>query len=272
MSLVRAATYHRQIPTSIDRVWENVRDWEHLPWLHASSFRSIELVAEGTWGWRARLGRQPTGSPILIELCIDAERSRYVARTLEGELRGAEVWTTLREARSTATDVAVEFWVPDLGPPQVKAVANGYLELYRQLWDEDETMMVGRAEALAAVREPAADERDALRLGDETELRERLPVPVTWQRRPFRVVEVDGELALHATRCPHRLGPLDAAPVQDGCVVCPWHGYRFDVRSGTSADGRALQLDRPPVLRRDADGTLWLSSPMPRAVRDRAAG
>jgi nitrite reductase/ring-hydroxylating ferredoxin subunit len=29
--------------------------------------------------------------------------------------------------------------------------------------------------------------------------------------------------------------------------VCPWHGYRFDLRTGCSADGRALALS--PGLR-----------------------
>jgi nitrite reductase/ring-hydroxylating ferredoxin subunit len=33
--------------------------------------------------------------------------------------------------------------------------------------------------------------------------------------------------------CPHFGGPLDDAPVDDrGIVTCPWHGYRFDVRTG----------------------------------------
>jgi nitrite reductase/ring-hydroxylating ferredoxin subunit len=38
------------------------------------------------------------------------------------------------------------------------------------------------------------------------------------------------------------LGPLGDARVVDGCVECPWHGYRFDMRTGRSADGRGLRL------------------------------
>ena len=53
-------------------------------------------------------------------------------------------------------------------------------------------------------------------------------------------------LMAYAATCPHWLGPLDATPVVDGCVRCPWHGYRFDVRSGGSADGRGLRLATPP--------------------------
>ncbi|TMP97098.1 MAG: hypothetical protein E6L09_13880 [Verrucomicrobia bacterium] len=28
---------------SLERIWENVRDWEHLPWLHRRSFLDIQL-------------------------------------------------------------------------------------------------------------------------------------------------------------------------------------------------------------------------------------
>ena len=29
--------------------------------------------------------------------------------------------------------------------------------------------------------------------------------------------------------------------------VCPWHGYRFDLRTGDSTDGHRLRLDTRPV-------------------------
>lgn len=50
------ATYEREVAASLERVWENVYDWEHLPWLHSSSFGSIELEESAAWGWRARIG------------------------------------------------------------------------------------------------------------------------------------------------------------------------------------------------------------------------
>lgn len=40
--------------------------------------------------------------------------------------------------------------------------------------------------------------------------------------------------AIDAT-CPHRRGPLDGGELEDGyIVVCPWHGWRFDIRTGKS--------------------------------------
>ena len=34
--------------------------------------------------------------------------------------------------------------------------------------------------------------------------------------------------------CPHQGGPLGEGAIVDGCVTCPWHGYQFDPRDGTS--------------------------------------
>lgn len=35
--------------------------------------------------------------------------------------------------------------------------------------------------------------------------------------------------------CPHRSGPLDGAALEEDFIVtCPWHGWRFDIRTGKS--------------------------------------
>ncbi|MCC6545990.1 Rieske (2Fe-2S) protein [Candidatus Sumerlaeota bacterium] len=45
----------------------------------------------------------------------------------------------------------------------------------------------------------------------------------------------NGELYAIDAVCPHRKGPLDEGAVEDGLiVVCPWHGWRFDLRDGSS--------------------------------------
>ena len=90
--------------------------------------------------------------------------------------------------------------------------------LYERLWDQDEAMMVRRQALLEGRIEPGA-----------------------------REVSVDGIRSRIATVCPHLGGPLDDAPIEAGCITCPWHGYRFDVRTGESADGRRLRLRCAPV-------------------------
>ena len=42
-----AGDYHRRVGASLDRIWENVFDWEHLAHLHDGSFRHCELLAQG---------------------------------------------------------------------------------------------------------------------------------------------------------------------------------------------------------------------------------
>ena len=85
----RIAVYERRVAASLNRVWENVRDWEHLPWLHHESFRSIECRDQGDWGWLARVGLHPAGE-IELELRLDGPAGHYVARTREGPGSGTE--------------------------------------------------------------------------------------------------------------------------------------------------------------------------------------
>jgi len=48
------------------------------------------------------------------------------------------------------------------------------------------------------------------------------------------------------------LGPLDRAEVTGGELECPWHGYRYDVRTGRSCDGRNLRLHPAPEVQIDS--------------------
>ena len=120
--------------------------------------------------------------------------------------------------------------------------------------------MVRRAQELARERTQAQTPARAT-LGTARDVRAKLPLCVEWAGRSFRIVAIDGELVVHATICPHRLGPLDEAAVEDGIVTCPWHGWRFDLRSGRALDGRRARLAPPPRLDTDPDGNLWLSDP-----------
>ena len=49
--------------------------------------------------------------------------------------------------------------------------------------------------------------------------------------------------------CEHHDGLVgEADPDERGWLVCPWHGYAFDLRSGRSCDGRGLRLEAAPRL------------------------
>ena len=89
-----------------------------------------------------------------------------------------------------------------------------YQRLYRELYDEDERMMIARADALR--RSPATS-------------------------RLRRIVTLtDGSTHEIPLYCPHQGLPLDAEPDSAGTVTCPWHGFRFDVRTGHCVSGQLV--------------------------------
>ena len=250
--LAVAATYERTVQASLERVWENVLDWEHLPWLHARAFTSIELIDAGNWGWRAGLGGEAGAAASVIELLVDREAGRYVARTVEGVSgggMGSEIWTSLESKGADLTRVRVEFRVAPMADDVLEAVGRVYVQLYTTLWDEDEEMMHERTERLHELE--AAAPASVVDLGTVDELRARLPLDVTFAGRPHRVVELGGALVAHSSVCPHMLGPLYATDGDPTTLECPWHGYVFDARTGRSCDGRGLRLSPPPVVRVD---------------------
>jgi nitrite reductase/ring-hydroxylating ferredoxin subunit len=258
-SLTRVGVYRRSVRASLERVWENVFDWEHLPWLHRAYFAAIDCQDTGDWGWRARVALQPAEPhrEFLLELRAERDARRYVARTLEGTGKGSEIWTRLDVRGPRCTGVEVEFHVPGVAPGSRDALGELYRGLYRALWDEDEAMML-RRDAVPAPPE-ALSATPPLALGPLDALRPRLPLVLEYAGRRFRLLELDGELRAHTATCPHWRGPLEAAELQDGCITCPWHGYRFDLRSGRSSDGRGLRLPPAPRVRVDpASGEVWL--------------
>ena len=265
MSLTWVATYRRSVAASLERAWENVLDWEHLPVLHASAFRSIECEEAGDWGWRASVGLPAAGAAgaaaphIRIALTREDPGDRYVVRTLEGPGTGTEIWTRLQEIEDHETGVEVRFGVPDVMPDQADAVGRGFVDLYTRLWDEDEGMMVERERALARLRAPRGG--DVLDLGALDALRGAGPLEVEARGRVYRVEETDGGWLAWPSTCPHRLGPLER---QGDELRCPWHGYRFRLSEGKSCDGRGLALPRAPRVEASESGRLLLRWDRPR--------
>lgn len=49
------------------------------------------------------------------------------------------------------------------------------------------------------------------------------------------VTRVNGEIAVLDNVCPHSEGPLGQGMVEDGRVVCPYHGWAFDVKTGAAS-------------------------------------
>lgn len=245
-------TYRRELPVTLERLYENALDWEHLPWLHRETFSSIELLERGDSWWRATVGLQrPTRERVIVlELSLDRANHRWISATLEGPGAGTEIWTHAFSLGERCTEVVVDFFVPDVTPESRERVAAYLEELYSRLYDEDVWMMTERQSRLDSKGERRSDAH-AVDIGPLDEVRGRLPIIVEVGDRSYRVVEVEGELYAHATVCPHMLGPLGDADVCDGVVECPWHGYRYDVRTGRNVGDAPYHLAPAPDVRVD---------------------
>jgi nitrite reductase/ring-hydroxylating ferredoxin subunit len=249
LGLALAATYSREVRAGIERIWENVLDWEHLPALHESYFNHVALIEIDSSGWRVELTKTPGAADrrMLLELEIDRAKARYRVRILAGDGMGTEICTLLEACGPQRTAIEVRFYLPERQPERLAALGEKYRASYARLWDQDEAMMVRREALLARLRMRSRGSGASLRLGLLSEL--RLPLLVELDGEPLRILELEGgELVAHSTICPHWLGPLDEAAPENGVLRCPWHGYRFDLRTGASADGRGCRLAPAPSV------------------------
>jgi len=242
-------TYRRSLPVAIERLYENAIDWEHLPYVHRSTFSRIDCLEAGSWGFRARVWRRARedGQAFVLELRLDRDCRRWITRTVEGPGRGSEVWTHAFAIDERRTDIVVDFFAPGQAH-RTETLGRFYRELYAGLYDEDVAMMALRQQRLReASRDQSKESSEHYLLGRLEDVRARLPLVIELAGQRFRVVEVGGELFAHTVVCPHLLGPLDNAEVMtDGSIECPWHGYRFDLRTG-ACRGRAELRLRPMV-------------------------
>jgi len=65
------------------------------------------------------------------------------------------------------------------------------------------------------------------------------------------VANVGGELSAMSNVCTHRGGTLGQGVVLDGKLVCPWHGWMFDTKTGVPDEDPHKPV---PVYRLRIDG------------------
>ncbi len=66
--------------------------------------------------------------------------------------------------------------------------------------------------------------------------------------RPLAVFRrADNTPAVTDDTCPHAGGSLSAGHVRDGCAVCPWHAWAFDLETGACPDNPAISVATYPT-------------------------
>jgi nitrite reductase (NADH) small subunit/3-phenylpropionate/trans-cinnamate dioxygenase ferredoxin subunit len=60
--------------------------------------------------------------------------------------------------------------------------------------------------------------------------------------KPVAVFLVDGEYWAIDDTCPHMGASLGGGFLESGCVICPWHFWRFRVTDGAWADNPRIRI------------------------------
>ena len=58
--------------------------------------------------------------------------------------------------------------------------------------------------------------------------------------REYAIFNVGGEIYCLDNECPHAGGPLGEGTVDQGAVMCPWHCWYFDLKTGDGLYGLGI--------------------------------
>jgi nitrite reductase (NADH) small subunit len=61
------------------------------------------------------------------------------------------------------------------------------------------------------------------------------------------IANVNGEFSAMDNVCPHRGGPLGQGMVEGNKVVCPWHGWEWDVKTGAATQDSNVKVAIYPL-------------------------
>ena len=67
------------------------------------------------------------------------------------------------------------------------------------------------------------------------------------QGKTLALFNIDGTFYAIDNTCRHRGGPLGEGEVDGTVVICPWHGWRWDVTTGANAANAAIKIGCYPV-------------------------
>ena len=67
---------------------------------------------------------------------------------------------------------------------------------------------------------------------------------VTIGEDAYAICNLNGELHALWGTCPHAGGPIGQGTMQDNLVVCPWHEWAYDCRTGENDYDPAVRVDR----------------------------
>jgi nitrite reductase (NADH) small subunit len=115
---------------------------------------------------------------------------------------------------------------------------NAQLDTYPVFIEDGEVVLqvpdVGEAAAPPPVKAPRALKSNEFHVSD-------VPPGAAVLVGEVAVFNLGGELYAVQNACTHKAGPLNEGALEGGVVECPWHGSRFDVRTGQVVLGPAKE-------------------------------
>lgn len=90
------------------------------------------------------------------------------------------------------------------------------------------------------------------------EIPERGGIAVDVGEKRIALFRKDGEVFALDETCPHRGGPLHSGVLDREVVLCPWHQWQFDLRTGCSPVNPLSRVKVYPVQLDGAD--VWLET------------
>ena len=86
------------------------------------------------------------------------------------------------------------------------------------------------------LKDPAENKK---RMSEFVRICAKADLPPSGDAREFQagekllcVANENGEISAMDNVCPHRGGPLGQGMIEGGKVICPWHAWAFDLKTG----------------------------------------
>ena len=67
------------------------------------------------------------------------------------------------------------------------------------------------------------------------------------------IANVNGTFSAMDNVCPHRGGPLGQGMIEGGKVVCPWHGWAWDAKTGAAEQDPTVKVAVYPIKIENSD-------------------
>ena len=108
--------------------------------------------------------------------------------------------------------------------------------------------------SLVAHSEVPAEQSSAISMPAFVKLAAQSELPAPGEAKEFElgdkmicVANVDGTISAMDNVCLHHGGPLGQGMIEEGKVVCPWHGWQYDPQTGQAAHNPNARVAVYPI-------------------------